>query len=194
MNARPQRYFACASLWVVVEWPYQGRYAVNEGPVQPKLQQSWNQMKGWQEIFSQLNSIVLFIAKSQYFQLILYEMIILLGNGIIQQPILYYEHCIYALLSQKVLCPQSKIPFLQPLVVDVRKVNQVGQVGFVWFGLVLIKHCQGGASAQSEKFRWKKRHIVFWNEGRGGACRICGSLAAGLPGTFLLPGTFYELM
>ena len=61
-------------------------------------------------------------------------MLILLGNGIIQQPISYY-HEIYALLSQKVLCPQSKIPFLQPLVVDVRKVNQVGQVGFVWFGL-----------------------------------------------------------
>ena len=118
-------------------------------------------MKGWQEIFSQLNSIVLFIAKSQYFQLILYEMIILLGNGIIQQPILYYEHCIYALLSQKVLCPQSKIPFLQPLVVDVRKVIQVGQVGCVWFSLVLSKHCQGGGSAQSEKFCWKKRHIVF---------------------------------
>ena len=87
-------------------------------------------------------------------------MLILLGNGIIQQPISYY-HEIYALLSQKVFCPQSKIPFLQPLVVDVRKVNQVGQVGFVWFGLVLIKHCQGGGPAQSEKFRWKKRHIVF---------------------------------
>ena len=114
-------------------------------------------------IFSLLNSIVLIITKSQYFQLILYQMLILLGNGIIQQPISYY-HEIYALLSQKIFCPQSKIPFLQPLVVDVRKViqvGQVGQVGCVWFSLVLSKHCQGGGSAQSEKFRWKKRHIVF---------------------------------
>ena len=51
----------------------------------------------WARILSQLNSIVLIIAKSQYFQLILYEMLILLGNGIIQQPISYY-HWIYALL------------------------------------------------------------------------------------------------
>ena len=51
----------------------------------------------WARILSQLNSIVLIIAKSRYFQLILYEMLILLGNGIIQQPISYY-HWIYALL------------------------------------------------------------------------------------------------
>ena len=82
-------------------------------------------------IFSQLNSIVLIITKSQYFQLILYHMLILLGNGIIQQPISYY-HEIYALLSQKVFCPQSMIPFLQPLVVDARKHWQGLQPGISW--------------------------------------------------------------
>jgi len=60
------------------------------------LHQNWDQIR-WARILSQLNSIVLIIAKSQYFQLILYEMLILLGNGIIQQPISYY-HWIYALL------------------------------------------------------------------------------------------------
>ena len=58
-------------------------------------------------------------------------MLILLGNGIIQQPISYY-HEIYALLSQKVFCPQSKIPFLQPLVVDARKHWQGLQPGTSW--------------------------------------------------------------
>ena len=92
-----------------------------------KLEIRWKVGKN----FSQLNSIVLIITKSQYFQLILYQMLILLGNGIIQQPISYY-HEIYALLSQKVFCPQSKIPFLQPLVVDARKHWQGLQPGTSW--------------------------------------------------------------
>lgn len=48
---------------------------VTGGIFAPKLRSD----ERWARILSQLNSIVLIIAKSQYFQLILYEMLILLG-------------------------------------------------------------------------------------------------------------------
>ena len=77
---------------------------------------------------------------------------------------------------------------------DEEDVGSVGRRGsskkdedFVWEE----DQCGADDEPSSKKGRGRKKKSVVWNDNdcRQG-CRICGSLAAGLPGTFFLAGTF----